>query len=214
MTPWQLHVLNWKDCRRCPACEGRRRVVLCRGSLPCDVLFVGEAPGESEDVLGQPFVGPAGQLLDKIIDRTGLPEQGLKTAFTNVVACIPRDPDGGKATEPEYESILACRPRLVELVRLANPRLLVTVGKVAREFTEQEGHLRHRVEFHRRVPTVNIVHPAFILKSNVAARGLMVQRAVVQLADALEAMAEAGAGRPPEPPASPRPKYRDEDIPF
>jgi uracil-DNA glycosylase len=63
-------------------------VVLCRGRLPCDVLFVGEAPGVSEDVLGRPFVGPAGKLLDTIVERA-LDGQ-YDCAMTNLVACIPK----------------------------------------------------------------------------------------------------------------------------
>ncbi len=69
MTKYQLHVLNWKDCERCYLSQRRTKVVLCRGTLPCDVLFVGESPGKSEDVLGEPFIGPSGQLLGKIVQK-------------------------------------------------------------------------------------------------------------------------------------------------
>lgn len=64
---YSSHVERWKDCGGCSLCDRRTRVVLYRGKVPCDVLFVGEAPGESEDVVGVPFVGPAGKLLDSMI---------------------------------------------------------------------------------------------------------------------------------------------------
>ena len=88
MTPYQRHREKWKGCERCSLYRGRRSVVLCRGKLPCDVLFVGEAPGVSEDVLGRPFVGPAGKLLDEIVERA-LDGQ-YDYAITNLVACIPK----------------------------------------------------------------------------------------------------------------------------
>lgn len=64
---YQQHVADWRACTGCTLSERRNRVVLFRGSVPCDVLFVGEAPGESEDVVGTPFVGPAGKFLDGMI---------------------------------------------------------------------------------------------------------------------------------------------------
>jgi uracil-DNA glycosylase len=67
-TLWSAHVDDWKDCTRCPLHTVRSNVVLARGSIPCDILFVGEAPGRSEDALGKPFVGPAGILLDEMIE--------------------------------------------------------------------------------------------------------------------------------------------------
>lgn len=67
MTPFQKHKLRWQSCERCDLCQTRDKTCLVRGKLPADVLFVGEAPGPSEDVIGQPFIGPAGHLLDEII---------------------------------------------------------------------------------------------------------------------------------------------------
>jgi uracil-DNA glycosylase len=97
VTPFQLHVNRWGDCQQCELHRVRHKVVLARGRVPCDVLFIGEAPGASEDVLGLPFVGPAGHMLDYIIERSigehnelrkekGLP--GLRVAMTNLVCCM------------------------------------------------------------------------------------------------------------------------------
>lgn len=88
MTLYQQHVQRWISCQRCALRLRRKHVVIARGTVPAPVVFVGEAPGESEDVLGIPFVGPAGHLFDYILneaitDRT-------RYAITNLVCCIPK----------------------------------------------------------------------------------------------------------------------------
>lgn len=109
----------------------------------------------------------------------------VRTAFANLLACIPLAEDGsGKVEEPPDESVKACAPRLIELVRLANPRLLVLVGKCPQHWVG--GGFKHSLKLHRKIPTVGIVHPAAILRDNVANRGLAVQRCVVTVMDALE----------------------------
>jgi DNA polymerase len=188
MTRFQLHVRDWLDCTRCESHLTRKHVVLARGDLPCDVLFVGEAPGESEDVIGRPFCGPAGKLLDKIIGNScyrGPDEPGLSIALTNLVGCIPRE-DGKKAGEPDHECIMTCRPRLEELIRIAQPRLIVRVGKLAKEYLDQ-GY-KHSVKVPEGITMIDIIHPSAILRANIAQRGLLVQKAVVTLSNALEAL--------------------------
>lgn len=189
MTGYQKHEAGWHDCMRCPLHEGRTRVVLARGSLPCDVLFIGEAPGASEDLLGRPFAGPAGHLLDKVIERAvtchNAELMNIRTAFTNLVACIPLGEDGAKTAEPEPEDILACAPRLRELVVLAKPRLIVSVGGLAEAWVQGRGKAKTLLPDYRGRHAA-IVHPAAILRANVAQQGLMIQRAVVKLAAALE----------------------------
>ncbi len=88
ITPYKQHVIDWKECRRCALCETRTRTVLCRGNVPAQVVFIGEAPGASEDVKGTPFFGPAGHLLNHIIERAGLVE--TPTCITNLLGCIPK----------------------------------------------------------------------------------------------------------------------------
>lgn len=187
---YQLYVARWSGGCGSDQCAGAQRVCLARGQVPCDLLFVGEAPGESEDVLGRPFVGPAGRLLDQIIAQavgsTHETEPGsgrLRVAFTNLVCCIPRDGDS-KATAPEDSQVLACGPRLSEFVGLADPALIVCVGALARDWLDP-GY-KHRIRLQKEVPRIDIVHPAAVLRANVALRGLMVQRAVVQIQSAVE----------------------------
>lgn len=175
-TAWQLHKEKWgKGCGSCQ-CEGKR-VVLGRGALPADVCFVGEAPGESEDVLGVPFAGPAGSLLDQIIKDSFKTFPSPRLAFTNIVGCRPVDASG-KVQKPDDEQIKACELRLMEFLVLCHPRLklLVRVGDVAEKWCPLPEN----------VVVVDIAHPASILRGSEANRGLAVQRCVVQLRDAWE----------------------------
>ena len=183
MTRFQSHVERWKDCRACGLCERRTRVVIARGMVPCDVLFVGEGPGRSEDVLGKPFCAPAGHLLDKIIERA-LPA-GVTFALANLVCCLPVDDDGDKMGEPPPESIEACAERLNEFVEICGPRLIVCVGELAKSwiFPSKKGQKGILKGYDGAMAA--ITHPAAILRANVAQRSLLVQRCVVALANAV-----------------------------
>ena len=179
LSPYKRHVARWHKCKMCDLYHSRKKVVLLRGSVPSPVLFVGEAPGQSEDVLGFPFVGPAGQLLDRIIEQAGL-TQGC--AFTNIIACIPKNDEGVKVGQPSKESIKACGERLVGCVVLCQPHLIVWVGECAAKngpkILEKKG-----VEWDS---SINIIHPAAIMRMNVSQQGLAVQRCIVAIADAVE----------------------------
>jgi len=179
VSQWTEHKSKWAGgCGSCQCAAAKK--VLGRGYLPCDVLFVGEAPGESEEVLGKPMVGPAGQLLDRIIADAIKKFPTPKYAFTNIVGCIPRD-GLNKASEPDESQIKQCQSRLLEFMAMAKPRLVVRVGKLSTKHCPDIG-----------VPVVDLDHPAFILRSNEANRGLLMQRCVVQLRDAYEELNEKG----------------------
>lgn len=164
--------------------------MLGRGSLPCAVLFVGEAPGISEDSLGQPFKGPAGKVLDSIIAQA-LPT-GTRYALTNLVGCIPIGDEGIKSGEPEDESIKACAPRLVEFAAMADPKLVVCVGKLATLWLNTP-YFRHAIKFEKEVRKVDIYHPAAILRANPAARSIMAKRCVVTVANVFREVFQGGS---------------------
>lgn len=171
---YQLHKAKWEDCQRCSLCRTRGRVVFARGVIPAQVVFIGEAPGASEDVLGKPFVGPAGHLLDLIINGAST-ENTFSYCLTNLVCCIPKDEEESKLGEPPEEAIKACSKRLTEFVRLCKPSLIVRVGKLSSKW----------------VPVitceqVDIIHPAAILRMDVSQQGLAMQRCIVALRDAVE----------------------------
>jgi len=168
-------------------CANASNVCIARGSVPADVLFVGEAPGESEDTIGVPFIGPAGHLLDRIVSE-GLPTH-LRKAFTNIVGCIPRDENGEKWTEPDVDQIKACQPRLIEFVELCNPQMVVRVGRISQKwFPLKPFGVGERDKLPFKV--IDIVHPAAILRNNVAAQEWMCDTAIATLRTACEALSE------------------------
>jgi len=185
MTPYQKHRKRWNDCDKCSLCGQRSRVVLARGKVPAPVLFCGEAPGASEDILGRPFVGPAGKLLDRII-AMGLDGQH-DYCLTNLVACIPRE-EGGEKGEPSKSAIEACTDRLVEMVELCRPRVVICVGALAAKWCGSPKRVGILFSRKKKPELVSIVHPAAILRMGVAQQGLAIQRCVVALEDAVEGL--------------------------
>ncbi len=184
MTTWLEHVEKWKDCQLCPLSQQRSNICLARGSVPCDVLFVGEAPGQIEDGLGRPFKGPAGALLDQIIERS-LPV-GVTYALTNLVACYPAEAKARGDNEPELSEIKACRPRLYEFIDLCKPKLVVCVGTLA---SDNIGHDSYGNV--RGAKCIAITHPAHILARLPAAQKQMAtQRCIIQIRNAVQDMVE------------------------
>lgn len=178
LTPFQIHVQKWKDCTRCELHQQREHVVLCRGKLPCDILFVGEGPGDSEDVIAQPFVGPAGKLLDQII-LAALPLT-VRYALTNLIGCIPYEEGTPRKSGPPPEfAIKACSPRVEEMIAMSRPKLIVAVGNLARDWMDakRKGAIKVPVGIAR----VDIVHPSAILRSNDAQWGLAIQRSIITI---------------------------------
>ncbi len=124
----------WLSCRRCRLAETRRSVVLGRGVLPADVVFVGIGPGKVEDMIGAPFVGPSGALLDRAIDLAG--GSHTRTYFTNIVACHPTDACRGPNRDPRPDEVTACRELLSLSLALAEPKRIVVLGKLTRSETK------------------------------------------------------------------------------
>jgi uracil-DNA glycosylase len=181
-TLYQEHVKTWSACQLCELSQVRTKVVLARGSVPCDVLFIGEAPGPSEDVIGVPFVGPAGKLFNGILARA-MPGN-VSYALTNLVCCIPRDEDGAKFSEPPPEAIEECMPRLREFVEICRPKLIVAVGALAAAWLMPKEGSKHSIK-RLADKMLEVVHPAAIIRANVAQQGLMRQRCIVKIANAV-----------------------------
>ncbi|MEZ5339065.1 MAG: uracil-DNA glycosylase [bacterium] len=111
-----------RACTACPLCEGRTQAVPGEGSPEARVVFVGEAPGQEEDVQGRPFVGRSGQLLRQTIREAGWGEDEVFIA--NVLKCRPPD-----NRDPADEEIQACRSWLIAQLVTIRPRLIVTLGR-------------------------------------------------------------------------------------
>lgn len=189
MTPLQLHCEKWKKGCGTEFCSKPRvKVVIGKGDVPCDVLFIGEAPGMSENVLGVPFSegAPAGVMLHRIARKSC---QGKRIAYTNLVGCIPLTAEGVKDIEPpDLEMVQRCRSRLEEFIRIASPKLIVAVGKESKEYLEQG--LKFSVEIPEGVQVVNIMHPSWILRQAIVQQGFEEKKAVVNISSALRRMEE------------------------
>lgn len=112
-------------CRKCGLCEGRHQVVFGTGCRDAKVLFIGEGPGENEDLQGEPFVGRGGMLLDKILAAVDL-DRKKNIYIANMVKCRPP-----KNRDPLPEEQEACIDWLRNQVKLLNPQIIVCLGRVA-----------------------------------------------------------------------------------
>lgn len=149
---------RWRICQNCRIGRWAFKHVFGRGSLPADIVFVGEGPGVSEDVIGSPFVGESGQLLDLAIARTKLEGRYF---ITNLVACRPCDKEGGPNRAPTDREVENCSDRLQETIRIVNPKVVICLGKVP------EKHLAE-VKWLKRYRTYFMYHPAYILRQGGA----------------------------------------------
>lgn len=111
-------------CTRCRLCEGRTHAALGEGNVHADIMLIGEGPGQEEDLQGRPFVGPAGQLLDKMIAAIGMERGQLYIA--NIVKCRP--PGNRNPLDDEQD---ACLPYLRRQFQLIQPKIIVCLGAVA-----------------------------------------------------------------------------------
>lgn len=112
------------ECTRCSLCQGRNNIVFGDGNPDARLMFVGEAPGRAEDAQGLPFVGPAGRLLERLLEDIGLKRGDVYIA--NVIKCRP---PGNR--DPVPEETEACSPFLQEQIEIIRPRILCALGRVA-----------------------------------------------------------------------------------
>jgi uracil-DNA glycosylase family 4 len=150
-------------CTKCRLCERRINTVPGFGALDPEVMVVGEGPGEEEDKTGLPFVGRAGQYLDKWLDSIGLSRHS--NAFIgNVVKCRPP-----QNRDPMPDESDACLPYLRRQIALIRPRAILTVGRVSTQLltgrTSGVGSLRGSVYSYEGVPLVPTYHPSGVLRN-------------------------------------------------
>lgn len=124
MLDWTELERTCKGCRSCPLCETRHNVVFGVGKRDADVLFIGEGPGEQEDLQGIPFVGPAGHLLDDMMSIIDL-DRG-NSYIANIVKCRP--PHNRDPLETEQDSCIGYLRNQVALIR---PKIVVCLGRIA-----------------------------------------------------------------------------------
>jgi DNA polymerase len=157
------------DCTRCPLAAGRTNVVFGVGDPHADLMFVGEGPGQQEDLKGEPFVGRSGQLLDRLMQE----EIGIgrdRVYIANVVKCRP---PGNR--DPLPEEIASCRPYLEQQIELIDPKVIITLGNFASKLlldtAEGITRLRGKVYPYPPAPSRMVVptfHPSAALRSGGA----------------------------------------------
>jgi uracil-DNA glycosylase len=149
-------------CTRCRLSEGRLTVVFSSGNPAADLMLVGDVPGVEEDRAGLPFVGPAGELLTKILGAIDLKREDVY--ITNVVKCRP---PGNR--DPQPDEVAACRGYLEKQIALVRPKLLVALGKVAASTLlggdGPIGHLRGQWHQVQGIPTMVTYHPTALLRN-------------------------------------------------
>jgi DNA polymerase len=156
------------SCRACRLCESRTQTVFGVGHLQAHCMIVGEAPGENEDLQGEPFVGAAGQLLDRMLPAIGLTRREASAAqqvyIANTLKCRPP-----RNRNPEPDELARCSVYLHRQIELVQPRLLLAMGRFAvqtlLESSEPIGRLRGRVHRWRNLPVVVTYHPAYLLRN-------------------------------------------------
>jgi uracil-DNA glycosylase len=156
------------ECRACALCESRKHTVFGVGHEQAHWMIVGEAPGENEDLQGEPFVGAAGQLLDNMLRALGLTRSGAPPAqqvfIANTLKCRPP-----RNRNPSPEETAQCAPFLARQIELVRPRVILAMGRFAAQALlgsdEPIGRLRGRVHRWRDIPVVVSYHPAYLLRT-------------------------------------------------
>ena len=150
------------ECTRCGLCEKRQKIVFGDGNPDADLLFIGEGPGEQEDLQGLPFVGRAGELLTAMIER-GIEVPRSEVYICNIVKCRP---PGNR--NPLPDEVAACRPFLDGQIEAVRPKVIVTLGKPAASLLlgRDVAITRVRGTWHeyQGIPVMPTFHPAYILR--------------------------------------------------
>jgi len=149
------------NCTRCPLHEGRTKIVHSTGNLNADLMIIGEAPGADEDAKGEPFVGRAGQLLNKIIEAIGMKREDV--FIGNINRCRP---PGNRAPVPNETA--ACKPFLLREIAVVKPKVIVVLGNTAMKnlLDTKEGitKLRGIFQDYFGVKVMPTFHPAYLLR--------------------------------------------------
>jgi DNA polymerase len=187
----QLAHLNERAqaCQKCPHLVARRHsVVFGVGDPEAKLMFVGEGPGEEEDLKGEPFVGRAGQLLTKMIIAMGLTREQVYIA--NIVKCRPDMPPGVPGNrKPTKDEMDTCVPYLRAQIDVIQPHAMVALGATAVEgllgATGTMGSLRGRFHDYRGIPVMPTYHPSYLLRNQSNTEKRKVWEDLLQVMDRL-----------------------------
>ncbi len=150
------------DCRKCALGDTRTKFVFGTGNPDADLMFIGEGPGADEDAKGEPFVGRAGQLLNKIIGAIGMERE--QVYICNIVKCRPPN---NRAPLPAEE--VSCTPYLMKQIELVKPKFIVCLGRTAGQWilqtTDGLSAMRGRIHDFRGIGLIVTYHPAALLRN-------------------------------------------------
>ena len=150
------------NCQKCPLGNTRTNFVFGVGNPHADIVFVGEAPGEKEDLIGEPFVGRAGKLLDKILEAIDLTREDIY--ICNVLKCRPP-----RNRDPLPDEVGLCEPYLKTQLSMINPKLIVALGRVSActilKTKEPLKNLRNRIFQYDGIDLLVTYHPAALLRN-------------------------------------------------
>ena len=177
-------------CIKCPPLvAARKNVVFGVGDINAQLMFIGEAPGADEDAQGEPFVGKAGQLLDRIIRAMGLTREGVYIA--NILKCRPDTPGQSAGNrKPTPAEMQTCIPYLHEQIDLIRPKVIVALGATAVEgllgkSTVGITRLRGNWRTYRGTPLMPTYHPAYLLRNQAVAEKRRVWEDMLQVMERL-----------------------------
>jgi DNA polymerase len=181
-------------CTACRLHEERTQTVFSRGGHDAELMFIGEGPGHDEDVQGYPFVGKAGQLLDKMIVAMGYDPAEVYVA--NIVKCRP--PNNRK---PEPDEMAACVPYLREQIEMVDPKVIVALGATGVQgllgtsigITRMRGNWKL---YQGKIPLMPTFHPAYLLRQPEKKREVWSDLQQVMKRLGKQAPARGGGGRP------------------
>lgn len=172
-----------RACKRCRLSEYRSNAVPGEGANSAKLMFIGEAPGRTEDTLARPFVGSAGRVLDHALARAGIDRASVY--ITNVVKCRPP-----MNRRPRKDEIDSCIPYLMREIMLVNPRIICLLGRSAHDALLKGSFREHRSRYVKRNGRIffTTYHPAYVIYNNKL-RGMFVSD-IIGIKKMIDAMNE------------------------
>ncbi len=151
-----------KDCQRCPLGKTRTRFVFGAGNPKARLVFIGEAPGRDEDLQGEPFVGRAGQLLNKILRAMNMDREDVY--ICNILKCRPPN-----NRDPQADEVEQCEPYLLRQLDIIKPKIIVCLGRIAAQNLMKTSldlkHLRGKLHDYKGIQMIVTYHPAALLRN-------------------------------------------------
>lgn len=173
---------TWASCRACDLCRTRNHVTMARGRFPATVVFLGDSPRGQDDVMGFPFVGEDGDLMDRLVADaatwTNL-SAPPPVAFVHLVGCFPKD-HRGQHRKPTSKELKACKERVAAILRMSGAKAIVIVGEVPKSHIPKTD-----------LPTVKMKHPAKLRSALPKDARLEYKKAVAAIGRAINLTKEA-----------------------